>query len=125
VSVLGSNYSFSAKQTSGYLDIPVLVKYYLPGSATKFNVYAGPSIGFLLNAKVLVNENGSSTESDIKDQTSRTDFGVVLGTGIGFPIGGMDATIEARYDLGLSTLDKSGNSNAYNRVFSIIAGVSL
>jgi hypothetical protein len=123
--IFGIDFTLTEKQTSGYLDVPVLVKYYLPSSAVNFNVYAGPSIGVLLNAKLTVTSNGSSSETDIKDQTSGTDFGLVLGTGIALPLGSVDATVEARYDLGLTTLDKSGNSNVYNRVFALLVGVSL
>ena len=104
---------------------PVLVKYYLPTSAVNFNIYAGPSIGFLLNAKLVVESNGSSNETDIKDKTSGTDFGAVIGAGIALPLGLVDATVEARYDLGLTTLDKNGKSSVYNRVFALIVGVSL
>ena len=123
--LLGFNFTLAEKQTSGYLDVPVLVKYYLPNSTVKFNVYAGPSIGFLLNAKLVVESNGSSNETDIKDKTSGTDFGAVIGAGIALPLGRVDATVEARYDLGLTTLDKSGKSSVYNRVFAFIVGVSL
>jgi hypothetical protein len=123
--LLGFNFTLTEKQTSGYLDVPVLVKYYLPNSAVKFNVYAGPSIGFLLNAKLVVESNGSSNETDIKDRTSGTDFGAVIGAGIALPLGPVDATVEARYDLGLTTLDKNGTSSVYNRVFALIVGVSL
>jgi hypothetical protein len=125
VNIQGATFDFSAKQTPGYLDIPILVKYYLPSSTAKFSVCAGPSIGFLLSSKVMDNENGSSTETDIKDQTSGTDVGLVLGAGIALPLGSIDATVEARYDLGLTTLDKSGNSKVYNRVFALLVGVSL
>jgi hypothetical protein len=97
----------------------------VPNSAVKFNIYAGPSIGILLNAKLTVTSNGSTSESDIKDQTSGTDFGAVIGAGIALPLGIVDATAEVRYDLGLTTVDKSGNSSIYNRVFAIIVGVSL
>jgi len=91
----------------------------------KFNVYAGPSIGVLLNAKLTVTSNGSTSESDIKDQLSGTDFGAVIGAGIALPLGPVDATAEARYDFGLTTLDKNGSSSVYNRVFALIVGVSL
>ena len=123
--IFDASFTISAKQTSGYLDIPVLVKYYLPNSAAKFNIYAGPAIGFLLSSKVTAEANGTSNETDIKDQTSGTDFGVVLGAGIAFPLGAVDATVEARYDLGLTTLDKSGKSSVYNRVLAVLVGVSL
>ena len=123
--LLGFDYTLSEKQTSGYLDVPVLVKYYLPNSAVKFNVYAGPSIGILLNAKLSVTSNGSTSENNIKDQTSGTDFGAVIGAGIALPLSFVDATVEARYDLGLTTVDNSGKSSIYNRVFALIIGVSL
>jgi Outer membrane protein beta-barrel domain len=125
VSAFGFNYTISAKERSSYLDIPVLLKYYLPNFGSQFNVCAGPSIGFLLKAKVTAEMNGSSTETDATDQTTGTDIGLVLGMGIAVPLGAVDATVEARYDLGLKTLDESGNSNVYNRVFSILVGVSL
>jgi hypothetical protein len=124
-SFFGETFNISATQTSGYLDIPILVKYYLPESRVKLNIYAGPSIGFLLNAKVTANQNGSSTETDIKDSTSSTDVGLVVGAGIILSVGSVDVPVEIRYDFGLSTLDQSGQTNVYNRVVSLLIGVSL
>jgi len=106
----------NGKSDLTYLNIPVLLKFYLVGG---FNIYAGPQFGFLTGAETTV----SGTTTDIKDQLKGSDISAALGAGIDLPFG---LTLDARYNLGLSEVnDTSGSSEAKNQVFQISAGMKL
>jgi hypothetical protein len=104
-----------------YLEIPVLVKYSFPVPVVKPSLYVGPAMGILLSAKAKAEALGQSTETDIKDQTTSMDWGLVFGASANIAI----ITVDVRYTLGLTSLDKNSSSKAYNRVFSIMVGIPL
>jgi hypothetical protein len=111
-----------------YLDIPVLVKYTFPGVGVKPVIFAGPSLGIKLSAKVKIDASGETM--DIKDHINSTDFGLVIGAGVEIPLSAISLVADARYNFGLSRVVKSGyitggDANIYNRVFSINAGVEF
>jgi len=102
-----------------YVDIPVLVKFNISVPVLNPSVYAGVSIGVLLSAKA------GTPEQDLKDQFAKTDYGIVVGAGVSIPIFITDLSLEARYYYGLSKLDKNGSLKQYNRVISLLAGITL
>ena len=62
-----SSVNVSLTETLWYLDIPILVKYYLPIPLIKISIYAAPSIGLLISAKSKVEEGGITKEGDVKN----------------------------------------------------------
>lgn len=92
VKVTGGTYELD------YINIPVLAMYRFHGS--NFSAGTGPQIGFLTTAKA---KPSGGTSTDIKDQLQSTDFAwafnfaYMTNMGLGF---------NARYNLGLSTIDK-------------------
>lgn len=117
--VLGTNFKVTAKLN--YLEIPVLVKYSFPVPVVKPSLYVGPAMGILLSAKGTVEAGGQSQEEDIKDQTTSTDWGLVVGASAHIAI----ITVDVRYTLGLTTIDKAGTTKGYNRVVGIMVGIPL
>lgn len=112
--------------TSTYIDVPVLVKYYFPSPVVKPFLFAGPSYSILLSAKQKTEGAGiTTTEVDIKDATRTNDLGAVVGVGLNFSLPAIDVRIDARYNYGLSTLDKEGTVKGYNRVASIYVGIAF
>jgi hypothetical protein len=84
-----------------YLEIPVLLKYNIPTAGmTAPSFYFGPTVAFPLNKKIKFEFLGESEEMDIENIKSSI-FGIAFGGEIGFA-GGF--TLEARYNLGLSTV---------------------
>lgn len=82
--------------------------------AEKFNLQAGPQIGFLMSA--------SADSKDVKDSFKSLDFGLNLGAGY-------DLTeklfLEARYNLGLAQTQKdlgAGETAAKNAVIQLSLG---
>jgi hypothetical protein len=105
-----------------YLEIPVLVKYSLPIPVVKPSLYAGPAMGILLSSKEKDESAGLPTvETDLKDITTSTDWGLVIGASANIAV----ITVDVRYTLGLATINKSGQLKVFNRVFSIMVGIPL
>ena len=85
-----------------YILVPVMAKFYV---TEKFNLEAGPQVGFLMSAKV--------DGEDVKDFFKSTDFALNLGAGFDVT---ENLTVGLRYSLGLSNvIDADGvdvkNSN--------------
>jgi hypothetical protein len=98
-----------------YLNVPLMLKYYV---TEKFNIEAGPQVGFLLSAKSKDSEGSYS----IKDETKSTDFGLNFGLGYDFT---KNIFVNGRYNLGLSNIIKNTEGedyNAKNSVFSFAVG---
>ncbi|MFN3755895.1 MAG: porin family protein [Flavobacterium sp.] len=117
----GFNVKISETVNLGYLNIPIMAKYYV---SEKFNIQAGPQIGLNLSAKAkseasFGGESFSETE-DIKEDIEALDFG--LNFGLGYNIS-EKIFIEGRYNLGLSNIIKdSGDEKVKNGVFQLSLG---
>jgi long-subunit fatty acid transport protein len=120
-----SGFGYFSKSTLNlsYLNIPVMVKYYV---IEKFSFEAGPQIGFLLSAKEDIEGNayGESTSEkvDVKDELKSMDFGVNFGAGYDFT---ENISAGIRYNFGLSNIADFGdgdNRKIKNSVFSLSIG---
>ena len=116
---------FPITQTLGYLDIPVLLKYYLPLPAPEISIYAAPRISFLLNANIAMKAFGTTYEQDFMDRVANTDDGFLLGAGLSIPTGFVVLRMDVRYDFGLTNLSKSDVFKYHNRVAEVLIGVSF
>jgi len=108
-----------------YIDIPILLKYYLPTPVIKPFIFAGPSIGFLVSAKEEETTSpdwGGVNEVDVKNRTTSTDIGAVIGVGAKIPLFVVDLMLDARYYYGFTSADKINSSEIYNRVLSVYLG---
>lgn len=117
----------SARLELAHLDVPVLLQYEGTGSSTvRPNLYRGPSFGFTTSCEVEGSGEGvaasidcDESESDIKS----LDVGEVIGGGIVFPSGTIDATLGARYQHGFTDLD--ADASVKNRVLSFYVGLEV
>lgn len=109
-----------------YLEIPVLAKLSIPSQGSFVpNLFVGPYLAIKLTGKAKVEYAGESEEEDIEDLKG-TDFGLVFGAGVDFVLGSSKVTVDARYTLGLTTIDASeGEADVKNGVFSLMVGYSL
>lgn len=97
-----------------YINIPVLVKYYLP---LGFNVYAGPQFGILTSAE----EGGQ----DVSDFYSGSDVSGAVGAGLDLPFG---LNVTGRYIFGISNISDNPNpirDEARNNMLQVSVGYSL
>ncbi|MBP1224737.1 porin family protein [Flavobacterium sp. 1355] len=104
-----------------YINIPVMFKYYV---AEKFNIEAGPQIGFLTSAKTTTKLNGYSGkhDMDVKDMFESIDFGLNFGAEYDFT---EHISAGLRYNLGLANIAKTeeeDDSKVHNGVFSLSIG---
>lgn len=97
------------------VQIPLLFKANFAGGSARPFVVFGPGIGFVTKAKF----EAGSEEEDIKDDVEKVDFSAIIGAGVQFGRG----TIEARYDHGFRDLDKDSSSEAKMKTFSVLFGV--
>ena len=106
--ILGTK--ITSTTTLNYLEIPILAKISLTDSPTKVYVTAGPSFGLGLNGTAKSESGGMEEEEDIdfeEDELSSLDISAAVGAGVQLPIGPVDFFIDARYLLGLNTIDDS------------------
>ena len=91
----------TGKLNYGYLNVPVLFKYQ---HSSGLFAETGPQVGFLLSAK----ETSGGQSSDAKSGTQSVDFSWAFGIGYKLPMG---FGIDARYNLGLTDVNKDSQSS--------------
>lgn len=89
-----------------YINVPLLFQYMFDNG---FRLQAGPQLSFLVNAKSKV----GSTSTDAKDNLNSIDVGAAVGMSYVHPPSGFG--FDARYNIGLSNINESGNVNSSNR----------
>jgi hypothetical protein len=95
-----------------YVTIPLLVKAKFGPASVKPYIFAGPNIGLLLSANQVLEIQGQTQETDIKESLTSTDFAVDPGGGAEFKIAKPVAiTADARYSLGLSSINNDSNDD--------------
>ena len=100
-----------------YIEVPILAKYSIDATeSVKPHVIAGPYLGINITSK-----QAAGGQSQNLQNISTTDFGIAAGAGVN--VSGIDIT--ARYDLGLSQLPDSGNSDFKNGAIMLTAGYSF
>lgn len=112
-SLQGSKNTFGNVETKynlGYVNVPVLVQYMWDNG---FRLQAGPQAGLLISAKAKTDNN----TIDFKDELKPIDFGVSFGAGYIHPSTGIG--IDARYNLGLTNIYKTGDVKSTNRGFQL------
>jgi hypothetical protein len=108
-----------------YVEVPVLLRgTLLRTSPVQPMYYLGPTVGFSLGGKV---QSGFSAipDQDLTDLKA-VDFGLALGAGAGFKLGGKKVLTEIRWTTGLADIyDIEDNLESINSVFSLTAGVAF
>lgn len=107
--LMGVTYTAEADAKLNYINVPIMAKYFITDN---FAVEAGPYVGFLAsaNSKGSVKAAGMTEEfdEDIKDELNSVDFGLGLGASFSMESGFF---VGARYNLGLSTIEKDYTEN--------------
>ncbi len=109
-----------------YIEFPILLVGQMPASETvTLSAFAGPTLGFNINSEVEVSYLGVSGSADIED-VAGFEFGLAFGAGADFDMGSWSIVFDARYALGLTTIDSSSdNADVKNQQWVIMAGVGL
>lgn len=105
----GQGYSINDDTVAlSYLNLPLMGKYYLTKG---LSLEAGPQVGFLISAK--------NDKTDIKNLFNSVDFGANFGLGYKLNNG---LNFGARYNLGLSDINKRDGFTNKNGVFQLSIG---
>ena len=85
-------------------------------------MFAGPAIAFNSTANFTVEEE----DVDIGEFVKSTDFGGIVGAGVGFDVGAVDIIVDARYGFSFTEWDDDPvPTDLKNSGFSLMAGVSI
>ncbi|MCV9934171.1 PorT family protein [Flavobacterium sp. LS1R47] len=119
--VNGANYMGNVRFNLSYINVPVMVKYYV---VKDFNIEVGPQIGFLTSAETVTKINGfnGKHKENVKEIFESVDFGLNFGAGYDFT---ENISAGVRYNLGLSNIAKTeegDNTKLKNSVFSLLVG---
>jgi len=108
-----------------YVEIPVLVVFRLETNGRVHpKVFAGPSLSFLLDAKVRFRALSGGPEQEESDSTVEgVDYGAVIGGGLEFDVGGQRLSFGARASYGLANTRKRRSSPLRNTSFIFFTGV--
>jgi hypothetical protein len=111
----GQGAKYTANQTNiklnlGYINVPVMVQYMFDNG---FRIEAGPQLGFLVSAKAKADGN----TTDVKENLKTVDF--ALGFGLGYIHVPSGFGVDARYNLGLSNINKNSSVKSTNRGFQL------
>ena len=118
----GKSSKYDVKSYLGYIEIPVLFKFY--AGPVYFN--AGPYVAFGLKEKD--KGSGASVSQSFKDAgLNSTDAGLALGLGVAFEAGPGKIVLDARYDHGLLKLPKESGTGdkIFNRTIAISLGYAI
>lgn len=108
-----------------YIEIPAMFKYIIGTNTIKPYLMAGPTIGFLQDAKLKVT---MGNWDDLKDDLKSIDFGFGFGAGLDLPIGNNSIFVEARYSLGLMNIadkDEGTYADVKTRGIQIFVGITF
>lgn len=113
-----------------YAEIPVLLRYDIPAQSVMPFVMAGPYIAFEAACKVVVESASTTADQDCDPDanevdTESTDFGILFGGGLAFPVGPGALFFEGRYGVGLSDVDAVENQEAKHRAGAVMVGFSV
>lgn len=117
-------FTLEAEIKVSYIEVPAMLKFAFGGGDTKPYVMAGPTVGYLLSAKV----KDDMEEQDIKDDIKNIDFGLAFGGGVSLPMGNNTLFVEARYSLGLSDINDDPDdpdTSIKTKGIQIMAGITF
>jgi hypothetical protein len=129
-----------------YIEIPAMGRWTF-GDRLCFFLNAGPYVGFLIRAKAVT--SGTSTlfldeagtmpviippatdplaidlgaETDVKDSLKTVNVGLAGGGGVMVPLGPGDLIIEARFELGLTTIQKDVETSGRSRTGAVVVSL--
>lgn len=113
------------KMEMTYLNVPIVANVYL---FKGFAIKTGVQLGFLLSAKYKANSEIKVGELIRKDESSQDikdgckKFDVAIPIGVSYQVPTIPIYIDARYNLGLTNINKEGDTNYKNQVFQLTVG---
>ncbi len=117
------NPEYSGKLYADYVEIPLLLKLKIPLPLLKPVVFAGPSVGFKLREKYVINGQNIELQESLFENN---DYGAIFGAGLDL---GHHLQFDVRYSLGLkkviSTIQGETAPDIKNGVWSATVGIAF
>jgi|NOAtaT_6_FD_contig_71_1987376_length_1655_multi_4_in_0_out_0_1 hypothetical protein len=123
-----SVFKIDARTKLDYLSLDMLLKGKFGSDILQFYAVGGPGVAYATKGKItaeMTTGNGTiTTEEESMDidfeeaNISRFDFGVLFGAGIEVPLGAGHFLLDARYNLGLQTLDTDDSVNSQEKIYN-------
>jgi len=137
---------FSNETILDYLEVPLLVRYTF-GGKVRFFLDAGPYFGYLLRAKAVtagssalsLDEAGTmpiiippdteplqvdlGAETDVMVSLKKSNVGLAGGGGVLVPLGPGDIVLEARFQLGLATLQRFPETDGQTQTGAVVVSL--
>lgn len=125
VSPLGIPLTFREDLDLDYLEVPVLLRFTLPGAGPiRLRALAGPSFG--LKVKESLRTSGIVSLATDSDLLKSSDVGIALGAGAVLADGPAHWTLEGRYTFGVTNIsDFAVGGDVKNGVFMALLGVEF
>ncbi len=118
-----------AKVEMSYIEVPVLLRAGFPGDRLLPSVFAGPYAGFLLDCQIEPAGGDARACDDSAEQgfnARSTDYGMVIGAALDLLMGASTFYIDARYTLGLRSIQSGDPSlDARHTGFALSGGVAV
>lgn len=121
--VIVKNRGVDSKVVLDYIRVPVKIYHFFGSLENSFRpkVYAGPSLGFLINSKL---KTGDAT-IDLDGAREKFDAGVLLGTGFNYKYASRSwFTFDLNYTHGLININKVGTEQ-FNRNVGVTMGMAF
>lgn len=119
----------SAALATNYIEIPVLLKAQFKLAMLRPAIYAGPVLSMETGCDLDLAGVSFDCDSETAGLVDRkkSDWGAVFGANVDFFLGPVMLLLDARYQLGLTNLADSEDSeeSVKNRVWQIMAGVGF
>lgn len=137
---------FRNENVLDYIEVPVMARLVF-GARVRFFVNAGPYAGVLVRARALtsglspfyLDEEGTQpiyippatdppvfdlgADTDVLDSLKRTNIGLAGGGGVIFPLGPGELVLEARFQLGLTTIQKNVETDGKSQTGALIVSL--
>lgn len=113
----GAKFTGSGKFELTYLNVPVVLKYYLVDDQPLY-IQVGPQVGVLLKDDLRTVIDNTSIKADGND----TDISAVMGMGYDFPYG---IRIEGRFNLGITNVTDYQLESGRHKYISLTIGYSF
>lgn len=108
---------------SAYFEIPLLftAKFSVADTQMRPILFAGPSVSFESKCQVSGEDDGTTVTFDCDDEEiqvdrTKTDWAIVFGVGIDYPVGNFLIGGEWRYNLGLTNLNSNSDTSDFETV---------
>jgi len=120
----------NAELAIDYFEVPVLLRVGIPSaSKVSAHILVGPAVSFLTQCNAKGSSGGVNVSipcAQLPLDTKNVDFGAMGGVGLGFEAAPkFRITVDALYNLGLTSFDNTGTADVKNRAFTLRAGLGL